>query len=175
MLADPFRIRAFRRSEGFTLIELLVVVVIIGVLTSLIAFSVSPNEPSAQRESRRFYQVLEAVRQQAVLFNQDLAVELRGNSYRVLQWRAQQWRPLDSDLLSEYELPGNLAQTLWLDGLASETGSNGTQRPQPQILFFSTGEVTPFGWTLKDPSENGQWRLSANPLGQFDLQQEPTG
>jgi general secretion pathway protein H len=160
-------------GHGFTLIELLVVVVIIGVLTSLIALSIPSNDPSPQRESRRFYQVLEAAREQAVLFNQELGVELRGNSYRVLQWQAQKWWLMDSDLFSEYSLPENLSQTLWLNGLANEEGPTGSDVPQPQILFFSTGEVTPFGWTLSDPALNDQWRLSANALGQFDLQPEP--
>jgi len=169
----PFLIFAVRKGEGFTLIELLVVVVIIGLLTSLIAISISPNQPSSQRESRRFYQVLEAAREQAVLFNQELGVELRGNSYRVLQWQAQRWRPLDTDLFSEYGLPENLSQTLWLGGLAQEGGAAGSDRPQPQILLFSTGEVTPFGWTLGDPALNDQWRLSANALGELDLKPEP--
>jgi len=168
-----YQIFAVRKGEAFTLIELLVVVVIIGVLTSLIAISISPNQPSPQRESRRFHQVLEAAREQAVLFNQELGAELRGNSYRVLQWRAQRWRPLDTDLFSEYRLPENLSQTLWLDGLANEEGPTGSDPPQPQILFFSTGEVTPFGWTLSDPAFNDQWRLSANAMGEFDLKPEP--
>lgn len=163
------RICACDRRKGFTLIELLVVVVIIGVLSSMIAFSLSPNKPSPQRESRRFHQVLEAARQQAVLFNQELGVELRGNNYRVLQWRAQQWRPLDTAQFSEYRLPEDLSQTLWLDGLASETAAAGGDQPQPQIVFFSTGEVTPFGWTLQDSGEINQWRLSASPVGEFDL------
>ncbi len=166
---------AIRQGKGFTLIELLVVVVIIGVLTSMIAVSLSPDKPSPQRESRRFYQVLEAARQQAVLFNQELGVELRGNSYRVLQWRAQQWRPLDTSLFSEYVLPESLSQTLWLDGLPNATPSAGGDQPQPQIVFFSTGEVTPFGWTLNDPVESAQWRLSASPVGEFNLQPEPSG
>ncbi len=160
-------------GHGFTLIELLVVVVIIGVLTSLIALSIPSNDPSPQRESRRFYQVLEAAREQAVLFNQELGVELRGNSYRVLQWQAQRWRPLDTDLFSEYSLPENVSQVLWLDGLAQQDVAAGSDRPQPQILLFSTGEVTPFGWTLGDPAFNDQWRLSANALGEFDLKPEP--
>ena len=164
---------AFCKGKGFTLIELLVVVVIIGVLTSLIALSITPNKPSAQRESRRFYQVLEAARQQAVLFNQDLGVELKGNSYQVLHWRAQQWWSSDNPIFSEYRLPENLNQTLWLNGLANENESGDSDNPQPQILLFATGEVTPFGWTLEDPTENDQWLLSANPLGVFDLKMEP--
>ena len=163
---------ALRKGNGFTLIELLVVVVIIGVLTSLIAVSVSPNKPSPQRESRRFYQVLEAARQQAVLFNQELGVELRGNSYRVLQWRAQQWWPLDAAPFAEYLLPESLSQTLWFDGLPNEKASEVSDKPRPQILFFSTGEVTPFGWTLHGAGEIKQWRLSASPLGQFELEPE---
>jgi general secretion pathway protein H len=166
---DPY---AFGKGKGFTLIELLVVVVIIGVLTSLMALSISPNKPSPQRESRRFYQVLEAAREQAVLFNQDLGVELTENGYQVLHWRAQQWWSLDNPVFSEYRLPENLSQTLWLNGLAYVNESSDSDKPQPQILLFATGEVTPFGWTLKDPAENNQWRLSANPLGVFDLELE---
>ncbi|MGA9573154.1 MAG: type II secretion system minor pseudopilin GspH [Lysobacterales bacterium] len=164
---------AFRKGKGFTLIELLVVVVIIGVITSLMALSISPNKASPQRESRRFSQVLEAAREQAVLFNQDLGLEITGNSYQVLRWRTQRWWPLDTSTFSEYTLPGDLSQTLWLNGRAYETQAADGDKPQPQILLFATGEVTPFEWTLKDPAENGQWRLSANPLGVFDLNLEP--
>jgi len=167
------QLHAFRKGRGFTLIELLVVVVIVGVLTSMMALSISPNTPSAQRESRRFLQVLEAAREQAVLFNQDLGVELTGNSYQVLHWQAQQWWSLETPIFSEYRLPGNLSQTLWLNGLAYENVLGDSDKPQPQILLFATGEVTPFGWTLNDPAENDQWRLSANPLGIFDLELEP--
>jgi general secretion pathway protein H len=152
---------------------LLVVVVIIGILTSLMALSISPDNRSAQRESRRFYEVLEAAREQAVLFNQDLGVELRGNSYRVLNWRAQQWWLLDSDIFSEYSLPDNLSQTLWLNGLAYKDLRDDSDKPQPQILLYATGEITPFEWTLSDAAENRQWRLSANPLGAFELALEP--
>ena len=164
---------AFCKGKGFTLIELLVVLVIIGVLTSLIALSIAPNKPSPQKESRRFHQVLVAARQQAVLFNQDLGVELTGNSYQVLHWRAQQWWSLDTPIFSEYSLPEDLYQTLWINGLVNENKSDDSDIPQPQILLFATGEVTPFGWTLNDPAENDQWRMSANPLGIFDLELEP--
>jgi len=171
-MSSSDRIHGYRQGTGFTLIELLVVVVIIGVLTSLITFSIAPGKSSSQRESRRFYQVLEAAREQAVLFDQDLGVELRGDSYRVLQWRAQKWWPMDADLFSDYRLPGSLSQTLWLDGRATETEADESDRPQPQVLLLSTGETTPFGWTLRDPGEEGQWRLTASPLGEFDLQME---
>jgi len=167
------RLHAARKRNGFTLIEIMVVVVIIGVLTSLVALSISPNRPSPQREGRRFYEVLEAAREQAVLFNQDLGVEVTEDGYQVLRWRAQQWWSLGAPIFAEYKLPENLYQTLWLNGKADENEAADSDDPQPQILLFATGEVTPFEWTLKDRAENDQWRLSANPLGVFDLELEP--
>lgn len=163
----------FHAPEGFTLIELLVVLVIISVLTSLIALSFTPDKSSPQRESQRFYQVLEGARQEAVLFNQDLGVEVTENSYRVLLWEAQQWKPSVAPLFSEYRLPENLYQTLWINGLRNEPKPVETDNPQPQILLFATGEVTPFEWSLNDPAEHDQWRLSANPLGVYELKMEP--
>jgi hypothetical protein len=80
---------------------------------------------------------------------------------------------LDTPIFSEYSLPENLYQTLWINGLVNEDKSDDSDIPQPQILLFATGEVTPFGWTLKDPEDNKQWRLTANPLGVFDLEMEP--
>lgn len=173
MLTGNYPFHAFRKGNGFTLIELLVVLVIIGVLTSLVALSFTPREPSPQRESRRFYQVLEAARQQAVLFNQDLGVEFTDKGYRVLQWRAQKWWALDTPVFSEYNLPGNLHQSLWFNGLESKIEAYARDKPQPQILLFATGEVTPFGWSLEDLKENIEWRLSASPIGVFDLKLEP--
>jgi len=167
------RDHAFRPRSGFTLIELLVVLVIISVLTSLIALSATPSKSSPQRESRRFYQVLEAARQEAVLFNQDLGVEVKGDSYRVLQWHAQEWEPSYTSLFAEYRLPDDLDQSLWINGLLNETKPGESDNPQPQILLFATGEVTPFEWSLKNAAENDQWRLSANPLGVFELKAEP--
>lgn len=145
---------------------------IIGILTSLMALSVSPDSRSAQRESQRFYEVLEAAREQAVVFNQDLGVELKGNRYQVYSWRAQQWWSMDSQIFSAYDLPDNLSQTLWLNGLAYKDAYDDSDKPQPQILLYATGEVSPFEWTLNDPAERNQWRLSANPLGAFELSLE---
>ena len=38
---------------------------------------------------------------------------------------------------------------------------------------ISTGEVTPFGWTVSDPVDDDQWRISANLTGEFELSLEP--
>jgi len=172
VLSKNQQTRVSAKNRGFTLLELLVVLVIISVLTSMVALSVAPSAPTPQRESRRFHQVLEAARQQAVLFNQDLGVEFSGNSYRVLHWRAQQWWLSDSTEFSQYELSENLLQTLWINGLEDDIDPGEDDALQPQIFLLATGEVTPFEWTLRSVADNAQWRLTASPLGEFDLQME---
>ena len=73
-------------AAGFTLIELLVVLAILGVLSSLIAFTVTPDaRRDAANETARLQLVLELAVQEAQTSGRAIAWIAEGASYRFMQ------------------------------------------------------------------------------------------
>lgn len=102
-----------RNHKGFSLIEVLVVVVIIGVMVSLAAITLAPDDSATHDEGKRFLQVLEGARQQSVLFNKDLGVFIWKDSYEVLEWYGYEWVPLENSLFKLHTIPEHLKQSVW--------------------------------------------------------------
>lgn len=134
-------------SHGFTLIELLVVVVIVGVLAAALTLAVAGN---AQRrladEAERFRALLAHACGQAELSGREIGAVLDADGYAFRRLDGSQWNE-----------PGEreLRTRRWPEGLRLELGRGGrplelasAQRPAPQLVCFSSGELTPFTLTL---------------------------
>ena len=137
----------FRRAQGFTLLELLVVIVIIGITVSFAVLSLGLQSPQAELEehARRIRAVMLLAGEEAVLQGQELAMQLDGRRYYFLGPKGKDWLRINDDrVLRERELPEHIRAELSIEGGFVTQGKAVT----PRVVFFSSGEITPFTLTL---------------------------
>ncbi|MEJ2416725.1 MAG: type II secretion system minor pseudopilin GspH [Exilibacterium sp.] len=152
------------RSGGFTLIELLVVVMIIALGAGVVSLAVGDKRIKEMRTiAERFSAVAELAAEEAALGGEPMGLEWlppEGEKpwrYRWYRFRDEQWIDADRPLL-ETALPPYVEVILEVDGvegqesiedddtteLLDEAIEGVEQGPQPEIVFFTSGEATPF-------------------------------
>ena len=139
------------RRRGFTLLEILVVVVIIGVLAGAVVLAVdSGSARQLERESNRFSALLQQACEQAELGGRDIGVLMLDTGYGFANQVDGFWKPQPSD--------GVLRERIWIGGLRSEMTRDGrriafndaeSRELVPQMICYSSGELTPFVLSLK--------------------------
>jgi len=135
-------------ARGFTLIELLVVVAIVGVLALVLTLSVAGSEErQLTREAERFQLLVGQACAQAELSGREIGVVVATNGFSFRLLTGTEWQDAYAD--------GELRPRLWLDGLRAELSREGrtvdlasTPDAAPQLVCFSSGELTPFALTL---------------------------
>jgi general secretion pathway protein H len=136
-----------RRAAAFTLIELLVVIVIAGVLAAALALSVGgSSERRLSGSADRFQALLAHACSEAELTGREIGVVVDAGGYA--------FRRLDGAAWDDFGTQGELRPRRWPEGLRAELARDG--RPlafaepssPPQLVCFSSGELTPFTLTL---------------------------
>ncbi|MGH8173463.1 MAG: prepilin-type N-terminal cleavage/methylation domain-containing protein [Rhodanobacteraceae bacterium] len=140
--------RACGAMRGFTLIELLVVVAIIGVVALALTLSIGGSEERRlTREAERFQLVVAQACAHAELTGREIGIVVGtgGFSFRLLT--GTEWQ----DAYAE----GELRPRQWIEGLRAELSREGrivdlsnAREDTPQLVCFSSGELTPFALTL---------------------------
>ncbi|MEO5623689.1 MAG: GspH/FimT family pseudopilin [Dokdonella sp.] len=137
-----------RRLGGFTLIELLVVVVISAVLVAALTLAVGGTpERQLANTSERFQALLGQACSQAELSGREIGTVIGTDGYTFSRLDGDAWRVLAKG--------GELRPRAWPAGVRIELSREG--RPLelaapghdlPQLVCFSSGELTPFALTL---------------------------
>ncbi len=135
------------RPAGFSLIELLVVVVIIAVLALAVTLSVAGSaERQLERQADRFEALVRIACEKAEQTGREIGVSVGGGGFSFRQLAGDKWQDADAD--------GELRPRPWLDGMRVELSREGrtvdlaAREAPPQIVCFSSGEMTPFLLTL---------------------------
>ena len=139
--------QAIREARGFSLIELLVVVVIIAVLALAVTLSVAGSaDRQLLRETDRFEGLVRLACERAEQSGREIGVDVGTGGFSFRQLAGDKWQDAESE--------GEFRARAWLDGMRvalSREGRSvdlGTRDAPPQIVCFSSGEMTPFALTF---------------------------
>lgn len=161
-----------RVPRGFTLLEIMVVMIVIAVIVTMAVFMVGDQRgQNLDHEARRLMAVLEMSSQEAILKFVEIGVVFDNQGYQFVSFddASQEWQEYPAGKaapLRPYKLPEGMFIELDFDGERSSSSSGSTietlkliddrelirfeedeeetEQLTPQIILFSSGELTEF-------------------------------
>jgi general secretion pathway protein H len=139
--------RALPRACGFTLLELLVVILIIGIVTAGVLFSISfaGKDTELETESKRLLSLMDYAREQSELQTRDYGIYFGQHGYEFVVYdvRTGAWRQVfEDDALRERTLASGLDFKLVVD--ARPIVLNETMAQPPDKTPGSKAGTTPY-------------------------------
>lgn len=152
------------RLNGFTLIELLVVLVIVAVLAVAVTLAVAGStERQLENEAERFRALLAHACNLSELTGREIGAVVDAGGYGFQRLDGDQWRAFGEGELHPRRWPGALRLGLERGGRPLELAT--PAHAEPQLVCFSSGELTPFALTLALGDGPKRWRVSGRDDG----------
>jgi general secretion pathway protein H len=150
------------RCRGFTLLELMIVIVLIGVLLGMVSFAAGVNPArQARQEADVLMQVIQQLRERAVLEGQEYGLRLSTDGYRAMRLEVRGWE----SVTAFHRWPENVLLRLKRDGYSLIPGAD---EGPPQLLMLSSDETSVF--TLTFASKERTWlSLSGDGIGEVAI------
>lgn len=171
------RTRAGRYQRAFSLLEVLVVLTILAILTGsvMLSFTGADAAQALKGSAERLAMRIELARQHSLTRNREWGIYLQEDAYWFAEfdpaqrvWIEQTQRPFD-----DADLPDLVGLTLDLeeyDSLPFEEADG-----LPQILIFSSGEITPFRILMEPEWRADAWQVSSDGLARVTAERMAAG
>ncbi|MES9857138.1 MAG: type II secretion system minor pseudopilin GspH [Sedimenticola sp.] len=169
------------RQNGFTLIELLVVVFIIGIISGVAVLSVGGVNGGRrlETEGQRMGYLFSLATQESILQGRPVGVTLNDAGYGFVIAGVEEWGELEGEpLLAARTLPDDWQLELVSGGYQKPSASEVDVEEEkgegviPQIIFFPSGQISPFILRLSDLSTDTNYHLEGLATGQIKRQVE---
>lgn len=136
------------------MIEIMVVLVLVGLLASLAVVNLGGGSQQREMTSkiRELYVLMQTASEQSILNNEELGLVIDEQGYRfvVFDEREQEWTSESERLFQGRGFPEWMSVTLFSEGDIPRLASNDEGEDddenelRPDIVFYSSGETTPF-------------------------------
>lgn len=183
-----------RHGRGFTLLELLVVMVMMGLMTAAAISTINYvfTDDTAEKHSERLAALVELASEEALLTGRELGMRIDDDGYAFYQFdeRAQAWSAINEQkVFRNRPFPEHIEISLRLEGQAvvladeqdenaetpeangDESENNDFAEEPPQLMFFSSGQTTPFTLEVLDTRDGKRWQLETDLLGRVEREQ----
>ena len=149
-----------RAVGGFTLIEILVVVLIIGIMALgvVLSLGLGGKDTQLEQERDRMLTITGYLREQAALQNREYGMRCFDGGYEfvVYDTRRALWARLENDpLLRTRRMPEGLLMDLVVEGRPVLLPKPDAEDLAPQILLYSSGDLSDFEITLRREDRAG--------------------
>lgn len=161
-----------RHNNGFTMIEILVVLIVVGLLAALAVANIGGNQQKREMDNAvsQMFLLMQSANEQAVLDNSEIGLKLKEQAYRFMRFDdlTGEWVPMKDRMFRSYRYPEWLVVTdIIEDDLPRLTTDEDQERPD--IVFFSSGELTPFEMEFTIGSDTDlMYRIYTNETGELD-------
>lgn len=164
------------RQAGFTLLEVLIVALLMGLVASAVTLTVSVTGPEQKlkKQAQRFIAATQMVLDESVLSGQFIGIVVDDEQYQFVFYKEGKWLPVEQDrLLSAQKMDDGITLDIVIDGMPlvqddeqdeswfdepfidEQNEEDKKKHPEPQILLFPSGEMTPFELNFNiDNSDN---------------------
>jgi len=156
------------RSPGFSLIEILVVTVILAVTATAVTLAVSGagGERQLARDAERLRALLGYACEQAEVSGRSIGVSLSRAGYRFSRYEQGAWLPAADGEFRPRKSSVGADAALTRDGQRVAVAADFPERPQ--LVCFSSGELTAFRLDLTLPESAARHRIEGLPDGRVD-------
>lgn len=160
LFAGPFPVL----STGFSLIEILVVIVILAVTAAAVTLAVNDvGERRLARDAERLQALIGYACEQAELSGRQIGLSLDRDGYRFSRGDHADWLPERDGELRPRKWNVAADALLTRDGLRVDVGAQFPEKPQ--LVCFSSGEMTAFRLELSLPDSTIRYRLDGRADG----------
>lgn len=168
-----------RRQAGFTLVELIAVMVIVALLVSIVALSTGTTvDDRLQVEAKRLALLMEYASENAVMSGVEVGASIEEERYRFRRLTAEGWQDYDGrHPLRPRTLPKGItlarvdeeSRQKKLEKQAEKRDAEQEGESMPELLFLSTGEITPFRIELSAEGYQPRFQVDAHIDGRIQL------